>query len=66
MNCATCSHFDARAAAIEQTFPGLSSLSSGYAAVRAADGLCEKHERYVAPSSTCRLHTSSGAVSHAE
>jgi hypothetical protein len=33
--------------------PGLSSLSSAYAAVRADDGICAVHDRYVAASSVC-------------
>jgi hypothetical protein len=36
--------------------PGLSSLSSAHAAVRAQDGLCAVHERYVAESSICDAH----------
>ncbi len=53
MSCTACRHFDPRPAAIEAAFPGLSSLSSAYAAVKAADGLCARHDRYVAASSFC-------------
>lgn len=59
MSCSTCAHFDPRPAAIEAAFPGLSSLSSAYAAVKAADGLCSRHERYVAVSSVCAMHSAS-------
>jgi hypothetical protein len=38
---------------IEAALPGLSSLSSAYAAVRSSDGICAVHERYVAASSIC-------------
>jgi hypothetical protein len=62
MNCASCSHFEGRPAAIEQALPGLSSLSSGYAAVRAEDGLCASHGRYVAASSVCPRHEASSAA----
>jgi hypothetical protein len=33
--------------------PGLSTLSSAYAAVRCEDGICAIHDRYVAASSLC-------------
>jgi hypothetical protein len=38
---------------VEAALPGLSSLSSAYAAVRCSDGICTVHERYIAPSSIC-------------
>jgi hypothetical protein len=55
--CSGCSHFDDAAARIEAALPGLSSLSSAYAAVRSGDGLCAVHDRYVAPSSRCGSHS---------
>ena len=57
-SCADCRHFNGRPADIEAALPGLSSLSSAYAAVRAEDGICAAHDRYVAASSVCALHTS--------
>ena len=33
--------------------PGLTSLSSAYAAVRSQDGICTLHQRYVAATSGC-------------
>jgi hypothetical protein len=36
--------------------PGLSALSSAYASVRAADGLCTLWDRYAADSSSCDFH----------
>jgi hypothetical protein len=36
--------------------PGLASLSSAYAAVRADDGLCAIHERYIAAARVCDRH----------
>jgi hypothetical protein len=44
--CGRCVFFDNRPSSIEAAFPGLSALSSGYASVRAQDGLCRKHDRY--------------------
>jgi hypothetical protein len=57
-SCADCRHFNGRPAEIEAALPGLSSLSSAYAAVRAEDGICAVHERYVTASSVCALHAS--------
>jgi hypothetical protein len=51
--CAQCVFFDSRAATIERQFPGLSSLSSGYASVRDGDGLCTKHLRLLRATSGC-------------
>ena len=52
-SCAGCGHFNDHPPDIEAAFPGLSSLSSAYAAVRASDGLCRVHDRYVAATSCC-------------
>ena len=51
--CLHCSHFQHAPTEVEAAFPGLSSLSSAYAAVRCDDGICAVHERYVAASSSC-------------
>jgi hypothetical protein len=44
--CGACVHFRNDPAYLERVFPGLSSLSSAWASVRAEDGLCLRHERY--------------------
>ncbi|MGO9950311.1 MAG: hypothetical protein ACLPWG_26155 [Steroidobacteraceae bacterium] len=51
--CLGCRHFNHAPAALEAALPGLSSLSSAYAAVRGDDGICGIHDRYVAGSSVC-------------
>jgi hypothetical protein len=56
-SCLHCRHFEHSPAALEAALPGLSSLSSAYAAVRANDGLCGVHQRYVTAESTCRQFT---------
>jgi hypothetical protein len=33
--------------------PGMRSLGSAYAAVRAADGICRRHDRYLGAASRC-------------
>jgi hypothetical protein len=51
--CAACRHFNGQPLDIEAALPGLSSLSSAYAAVRSDDGICALHDRYVTASSLC-------------
>jgi hypothetical protein len=51
--CLSCRHFNNEPQSLEAAFPGLSSLSSGYAAVRLNDGLCAQHDRYVTAASHC-------------
>ena len=45
--------FQRRPLDLEAALPGLSSLSSAYAAVRSDDGICAVHDRYVTASSLC-------------
>ena len=54
--CAGCRHFNDRPLDLEAALPGLSSLSSAYAAVRADDGICAMHDRYVTATSRCALY----------
>jgi hypothetical protein len=51
--CLRCRHFNHSPRELEAALPGLSSLSSAYAAVRADDGLCAVHDRYVAATRVC-------------
>jgi hypothetical protein len=60
-SCLGCRHFSHAPAEIESAFPGLSSLSSAYAAVRADDGICEVHSRYVTSTSTCDAYAGRAA-----
>jgi hypothetical protein len=57
-SCRECRHFQNDAAALEAALPGLKSLGSAHAAVRAHDGMCSFHGRYVAASSLCSAATS--------
>jgi hypothetical protein len=54
--CRNCRHFFNASPAIESALPGLSSLSSAYASVRADDGVCSLHDRYIAAESVCGRH----------
>jgi hypothetical protein len=51
--CRNCRHFRNDAGYLETVFPGLTSLSSGYGSVRADDGVCLLHDRYLRASSSC-------------
>jgi hypothetical protein len=51
--CGACVHFSNDPATIEDTFRGLSAMSSGHASVRAHDGLCSLHEVYLSFRDTC-------------
>jgi hypothetical protein len=51
--CGSCLHFRAAPADLEAQLPGLRSLSSAFAAVRAGDGLCALHDRYLSAAYSC-------------
>ena len=52
--CGNCRHFCNDPAVIEAAFPGLTTMSSAYASVRANDGLCARHDVYLAFTDTCQ------------
>jgi hypothetical protein len=52
-NCSSCRHFRNDPRELEKAFPGLTSLGSGDGSTRAQDGLCLRHDRYLAASSIC-------------
>ena len=62
-SCADCRHFNARPLDIEAALPGLSSLSSAYAAVRSNDGICSVHDRYSTASSVFARYAESAHAS---
>jgi hypothetical protein len=51
--CVSCGYFRNDAAFLEAAIPGLSSLSSGDASVRADDGLCLRHDRFSSARARC-------------
>ena len=59
-SCLSCQFFENAPALIESSIPGLSTLSSAYAAVRSEDGICAIHDRYVAASSFCAAFSEPG------
>jgi hypothetical protein len=52
-SCGSCRYFCESPHEIESQMPGMRSLGSGYAAVRAADGICRRHDRYLGAASSC-------------
>ena len=63
--CGSCGHFRNDPAYLEAAIPGLASLSSGDASVRADDGLCLRHDRYLSARASCADFTPAerGAIS---
>jgi hypothetical protein len=61
--CGACAHFRNDPAWLERAIPGLASLSSGDASVRAGDGLCLQHDRYLAIDAHCADFTAASARS---
>ncbi len=51
--CAYCAHFRNDPKYLEAQFAGLTGFGSAYASVRADDGLCLKHDRYLGADSCC-------------
>jgi len=55
-SCATCAHFRCDPQQLENAIPGLRSFGSGFAAVRADDGLCVLRDRYLSATAHCAQH----------
>jgi hypothetical protein len=52
-SCGSCRYFCQSPHEIESQMPGMRILGSGHASVRASDGLCRRHDRYLGPTSHC-------------
>ena len=52
-HCSACVHFRNDEKFLEAAFGGLTSLSSAYGSVRADDGICLRHDRYLGARSRC-------------
>jgi hypothetical protein len=52
-SCRNCWHFRNDPEFLEATFKGLSAMSSAWGSVRAEDGICQKHDRYLSPDAFC-------------
>jgi hypothetical protein len=51
--CGNCVSFRNDRAYLEAAMPGLTSMSSGDASVRADDGICLRHNRYLSAWASC-------------
>jgi hypothetical protein len=51
--CGNCGYFRNDRAYLEAAIPGLTSMSSGDASVRADDGICLRHDRYLSARASC-------------
>jgi len=51
--CRDCVFFRNDAAYLERAIEGLRVMSSGYASVRAEDGVCLRHDRYLSAWASC-------------
>jgi hypothetical protein len=51
--CRDCRSFHGAAREVEAAFPGMTAMGSGFGAVRAGDGLCQIHARYLAGHCSC-------------
>jgi hypothetical protein len=60
-HCLACVHFRNDATFLESVFRGLTSLSSGFGSVRADDGVCLRHDRYLSARSFCSQFSPAGA-----
>src|ERR1700744_3326009 len=52
-SCQSCVHFKNDPVLIENVYPGLTTMSSGFASVRAGDGLCSHHQLYLSARDSC-------------
>jgi hypothetical protein len=55
VRCRNCAHFRNDAHYLESVLKGLTSLSSGFGSTRGEDGLCLRHDRFAAASSSCGM-----------
>jgi len=58
--CGSCDHFRNDPAYLEAVLNGLTGMGSGYAATRADDGLCLRHDRFTGPRGSCRDYRGDG------
>ena len=52
--CGGCRYFDNNSATLEASFSGLAAMGSGFASVRASDGICRLKGLYLSARAGCR------------
>ena len=60
--CRACIHFRNDSATLERELRGLTSFGSAHASVRAEDGLCLKHDRYLSADRSCPAFAAHGGA----
>jgi hypothetical protein len=60
--CRNCVNFCNDPAYLERAMPGLTSLGSAHASVRAEDGICSRHDRYLSAGASCADFTAQAAL----
>ena len=55
-SCQQCAHFQNDPTLIEEAYPGLTVMSSGFASVRDRDGFCQYHQIYLSARDSCPSH----------
>jgi hypothetical protein len=58
--CRDCRFFEGRPLALEDRLPLIAALSSAHGSSRADDGLCLRHERFVAARASCGAYARRG------
>ena len=53
LTCLKCAYFQNDPAFIEDAYPGLTAMSSGFASVRDQDGLCSYNQIYLSAHDSC-------------
>jgi hypothetical protein len=53
-SCQGCAHFQNDPVMIEKAYPGLTTMSSGFASVRDKDGLCNYNQLYLSARDSCK------------
>ncbi|MGA7594070.1 MAG: hypothetical protein WCA64_02640 [Gallionella sp.] len=57
-SCFGCKYFSNSPEFMERTYPGIKTMSSGYASVRKDDGICSLHDLYLSASAYCEQYSS--------
>jgi hypothetical protein len=55
--CFDCIHFHNSPAYLERIYPGIKTMSSGFASVRKDDGICTLHDLYLSADAHCEQYT---------
>lgn len=64
--CLGCRFFDNNPVSIERGFPGLNSLSSAYASVRAESGICSRLDRFISSNYGCTYFESPNGINSSD